>query len=68
MLLVWSFANPVPKEVLEKAFSNFGKLERMKNVKDYAFIHSGECAGVLKGRQKWQRFRIENRIFLTDQM
>lgn len=27
------------EELLEKTFSQFGKLERVKKLKDYAFVH-----------------------------
>ena len=42
MLFVRNLANTVTEEILEKAFSQFGKLERVKKLKDYAFIHFDE--------------------------
>lgn len=39
MLFVRNLATPVTEELLEKTFSQFGKLERVKKLKDYAFVH-----------------------------
>lgn len=39
MLFVRKLAAPVTEELLEKTFSQFGKLERVKKLKDYAFVH-----------------------------
>lgn len=48
MLFVRNLANSVTEEILEKAFSQFGKLERVKKLKDYAFIHFDERDGAVK--------------------
>lgn len=48
MLFVRNLANTVTEEILEKAFSQFGKLERVKKLKDYAFIHFDERDGAVK--------------------
>lgn len=39
MLFVRKLATAVTEELLEKTFSQFGKLERVKKLKDYAFVH-----------------------------
>lgn len=43
-----NLANGVTEELLEKSFSEFGKLERVKKLKDYAFIHFEERDGAVK--------------------
>lgn len=48
MLFVRNLASSVTEELLEKAFSQFGKLERVKKLKDYAFIHFEERDGAVK--------------------
>ncbi len=51
MLFVRNLANSVTEEILEKAFGQFGKLERVKKLKDYAFIHFDERDGAVKVRR-----------------
>lgn len=48
MLFVRNLANGVTEEILDKSFSQFGKLERVKKLKDYAFIHFEERDGAVK--------------------
>ncbi|XP_034534463.1 heterogeneous nuclear ribonucleoprotein Q-like [Notolabrus celidotus] len=48
VLFVRNLANSVTEEILETAFSEFGKLERVKKLKDYAFIHFEERDGAVK--------------------
>lgn len=48
VLFVRNLANGVTEETLEKAFGEFGKLERVKKLKDYAFIHFEERDGAVK--------------------
>lgn len=48
MLFVRNLANSVTEEILEKAFSDYGSLERVKKLKDYAFIHFEERDGAVK--------------------
>uniref|UniRef100_A0A671RH26 Heterogeneous nuclear ribonucleoprotein Q-like n=1 Tax=Sinocyclocheilus anshuiensis TaxID=1608454 RepID=A0A671RH26_9TELE len=48
VLFVRNLANSVTEEILEKAFGQFGKLERVKKLKDYAFIHYDERDGAVK--------------------
>uniref|UniRef100_A0A2I3GQE7 RRM domain-containing protein n=1 Tax=Nomascus leucogenys TaxID=61853 RepID=A0A2I3GQE7_NOMLE len=55
VLFVHNLANTVTEEILEKAFSQFGKLERVKKLKDYAFIHFGEKGKKEKLRGKQQK-------------
>lgn len=52
VLFVRNLANTVTEEILEKSFSQFGKLERVKKLKDYAFIHFDERDGAVKVN-KW---------------
>lgn len=47
-MFVRNLANTVTEEILEKAFSQFGKLERVKKLKDYPFIHFDERDGAVK--------------------
>lgn len=48
VLFVRNLANGVTEELLENSFSQFGKLERVKKLKDYAFIHFEERDGAVK--------------------
>ncbi|KAL6477597.1 hypothetical protein MHYP_G00134320 [Metynnis hypsauchen] len=48
VLFVRNLASTVSEELLEKTFSQFGKLERVKKLKDYAFIHFEERDGAVK--------------------
>lgn len=49
-MFVRNLANSVTEEILETAFGQFGKLERVKKLKDYAFIHYDERDGAVKVR------------------
>uniref|UniRef100_A0A8C9WET5 Synaptotagmin binding cytoplasmic RNA interacting protein n=1 Tax=Scleropages formosus TaxID=113540 RepID=A0A8C9WET5_SCLFO len=48
VLFVRNLASTVTEEILEKTFSQFGKLERVKKLKDYAFIHFDERDSAVK--------------------
>lgn len=48
VLFVRNLASTVTEETLEKTFSQFGKLERVKKLKDYAFIHFEERDAAVK--------------------
>ncbi|KAJ8270815.1 hypothetical protein GJAV_G00119590 [Gymnothorax javanicus] len=48
VLFVRNLASTVTEEILEKTFTQFGKLERVKKLKDYAFIHFDEREGAVK--------------------
>lgn len=48
VLFVRNLANNVTEDILEKTFSQFGKLERVKKLKDYAFVHFEERDGAVK--------------------
>uniref|UniRef100_A0A8C9WBT8 Synaptotagmin binding cytoplasmic RNA interacting protein n=1 Tax=Scleropages formosus TaxID=113540 RepID=A0A8C9WBT8_SCLFO len=50
VLFVRNLASTVTEEILEKTFSQFGKLERVKKLKDYAFIHFDERDSAVKVR------------------
>lgn len=47
-MFVRNLSNGVTEEILEKTFGQFGKLERVKKLKDYAFIHFDERDGAVK--------------------
>ncbi|KAJ8288638.1 hypothetical protein COCON_G00012970 [Conger conger] len=48
VLFVRNLASTVTEEILEKTFTQFGKLERVKKLKDYAFIHFNDRDGAVK--------------------
>ncbi|XP_072304134.1 heterogeneous nuclear ribonucleoprotein R-like isoform X2 [Eucyclogobius newberryi] len=48
VLFVRKLASAVTEELLEKTFSQFGKLERVKKLKDYAFVHFEERDAAVK--------------------
>uniref|UniRef100_A0AAQ4PD66 Heterogeneous nuclear ribonucleoprotein R n=1 Tax=Gasterosteus aculeatus aculeatus TaxID=481459 RepID=A0AAQ4PD66_GASAC len=48
VLFVRKLATAVTEELLEKTFSQFGKLERVKKLKDYAFVHFEERDSAVK--------------------
>ncbi|RXM97244.1 Heterogeneous nuclear ribonucleoprotein R [Acipenser ruthenus] len=51
VLFVRNLATPVTEELLEKTFSEFGKLERVKKLKDYAFVHFEDRNAAVKAMQ-----------------
>ncbi|XP_075058831.1 heterogeneous nuclear ribonucleoprotein Q isoform X7 [Mixophyes fleayi] len=59
VLFVRNLANTVTEEILEKAFGNFGKLERVKKLKDYAFIHFDERVGAVKAMEEMNGKELE---------
>lgn len=59
MLFVRKLATAVTEELLEKTFSQFGKLERVKKLKDYAFVHFEERDAAVKVRRS-----VRNPAFL----
>ncbi|XP_077366078.1 heterogeneous nuclear ribonucleoprotein Q-like isoform X2 [Festucalex cinctus] len=48
VLFVRNLANSVTEEILETSFSQFGKVDRVKKLKDYAFVHFEERDGAVK--------------------
>uniref|UniRef100_A0A8C2ALQ4 Heterogeneous nuclear ribonucleoprotein R n=1 Tax=Cyprinus carpio TaxID=7962 RepID=A0A8C2ALQ4_CYPCA len=52
VLFVRKLATPVTEELLESTFSQFGKLERVKKLKDYAFVHFEERDAAVKAMQE----------------
>ncbi|XP_053718116.1 heterogeneous nuclear ribonucleoprotein R-like isoform X2 [Synchiropus splendidus] len=48
VLFVRKLATAVTEELLESTFSQFGKLERVKKLKDYAFVHFEERNAAVK--------------------
>lgn len=61
VLFVRNLANSVTEEILEKSFSEYGNLERVKKLKDYAFIHFEERDGAVKVGLPLISVRWENR-------
>ncbi|XP_036066374.1 heterogeneous nuclear ribonucleoprotein Q isoform X2 [Oryzias melastigma] len=59
VLFVRNLANSVTEEILEKAFSAFGKLERVKKLKDYAFVHFEEREGAVKALDEMNGKELE---------
>uniref|UniRef100_A0A8C8E1Y9 Synaptotagmin binding, cytoplasmic RNA interacting protein n=1 Tax=Oryzias sinensis TaxID=183150 RepID=A0A8C8E1Y9_9TELE len=59
VLFVRNLANSVTEEILEKSFSAFGKLERVKKLKDYAFIHFEEREGAVKALDEMNGKELE---------
>ncbi|KAF3703222.1 Heterogeneous nuclear ribonucleoprotein Q [Channa argus] len=59
VLFVRNLANGVTEEILEKCFSEFGKLERVKKLKDYAFIHFEERDGAVKALEEMNGKELE---------
>uniref|UniRef100_A0A672GKR9 Synaptotagmin binding, cytoplasmic RNA interacting protein n=1 Tax=Salarias fasciatus TaxID=181472 RepID=A0A672GKR9_SALFA len=59
VLFVRNLANSVTEEILEKSFSQFGKLERVKKLKDYAFIHFEERDGAVKALEEMNGKELE---------
>uniref|UniRef100_A0A8C9TL88 Synaptotagmin binding cytoplasmic RNA interacting protein n=1 Tax=Scleropages formosus TaxID=113540 RepID=A0A8C9TL88_SCLFO len=48
VLFVRNLASTVTEEILEKTFSQFGKVDRVKKLKDYAFVHFDDRDGAVK--------------------
>ncbi|KAM4679928.1 heterogeneous nuclear ribonucleoprotein Q isoform 12-T14 [Amazona ochrocephala] len=67
VLFVRNLANTVTEEILEKAFSQFGKLERVKKLKDYAFIHFDERDGAVKEQNDFFSVVWNKYLFLFDE-
>ncbi|XP_070705449.1 heterogeneous nuclear ribonucleoprotein Q isoform X2 [Pempheris klunzingeri] len=59
VLFVRNLANGVTEEILEKSFSEFGTLERVKKLKDYAFIHFEERDGAVKALEEMNGKELE---------
>ncbi|XP_023250129.1 heterogeneous nuclear ribonucleoprotein Q isoform X5 [Seriola lalandi dorsalis] len=59
VLFVRNLANGVTEEILEKSFSEFGNLERVKKLKDYAFIHFEERDGAVKALEEMNGKELE---------
>ncbi|KAK7879654.1 hypothetical protein WMY93_033637 [Mugilogobius chulae] len=59
VLFVRNLANGVTEEALETAFGEFGKLERVKKLKDYAFIHFEERDGAVKALEEMNGKELE---------
>ncbi|XP_069091681.1 heterogeneous nuclear ribonucleoprotein Q isoform X7 [Pleurodeles waltl] len=59
VLFVRNLANTVTEEILEKAFSQYGKLERVKKLKDYAFIHFDERDGAVRALEEMNGKDVE---------
>uniref|UniRef100_A0A9J8DA51 Heterogeneous nuclear ribonucleoprotein R n=1 Tax=Cyprinus carpio carpio TaxID=630221 RepID=A0A9J8DA51_CYPCA len=56
VLFVRKLATPVTEELLESTFSQFGKLERVKKLKDYAFVHFEERDAAVKVKRRYDEY------------
>ncbi|KAG7257012.1 hypothetical protein CRUP_028916, partial [Coryphaenoides rupestris] len=56
VLFVRNLSNGVTEELLEQAFGRYGKLERVKKLKDYAFIHFEERDGAVKALEEYDDY------------
>ncbi|MBW03804.1 Heterogeneous nuclear ribonucleoprotein R, partial [Eschrichtius robustus] len=59
VLFVRNLATTVTEEILEKSFSEFGKLERVKKLKDYAFVHFEDRGAAVKATDEMNGKEIE---------
>lgn len=59
VLFVRNLATTVTEEILEKSFSEFGKLERVKKLKDYAFVHFEDRGAAIKAMDEMNGKEIE---------
>ncbi|KAL0967300.1 hypothetical protein UPYG_G00250470 [Umbra pygmaea] len=59
VLFVRNLANSVTEEILEKAFGQYGKLERVKKLKDYAFVHFEERDSAVKALAEMNGSELE---------
>ena len=59
VLFVRNLATTVTEEILEKSFSEFGKLERVKKFKDYAFVHFEDRVAAVKAMDEMNGKEIE---------
>ncbi|KAI4799825.1 hypothetical protein KUCAC02_016625, partial [Chaenocephalus aceratus] len=59
VLFVRNLSAGVTEELLETSFSEFGKLERVKKLKDYAFIHFEERDGAVKALEEMNGKEME---------
>ncbi|XP_015341024.1 heterogeneous nuclear ribonucleoprotein R [Marmota marmota marmota] len=59
VLFVRNLATTVTEEILEKSFSEFGKLERVKKLKDYAFVHFEDRGAAVKAMDEMNGKEIE---------
>uniref|UniRef100_A0A8C0D3B4 RRM domain-containing protein n=1 Tax=Balaenoptera musculus TaxID=9771 RepID=A0A8C0D3B4_BALMU len=59
VLFVRNLATTVTEEILEKSFSEFGRLERVKKLKDYAFVHFEDRGAAVKAMDEMNGKEIE---------
>ncbi|XP_004911637.1 heterogeneous nuclear ribonucleoprotein R isoform X1 [Xenopus tropicalis] len=59
VLFVRNLSSTVTEEILEKAFSVFGKLERVKKLKDYAFVHFDERDAAVRAMDEMNGTELE---------
>ncbi|KAM4633383.1 heterogeneous nuclear ribonucleoprotein Q isoform 2-T4 [Polymixia lowei] len=59
VLFVRNLANGVTEEILVQSFGQFGKLERVKKLKDYAFIHFDERDCAVKALEEMNGKELE---------
>ncbi|XP_078279443.1 heterogeneous nuclear ribonucleoprotein R isoform X3 [Rhinoraja longicauda] len=59
VLFVRNLASSVTEDILEKTFSQFGKLERVKKLKDYAFVHFEDRDSAVKAMREMNGREVE---------
>uniref|UniRef100_H0XUF6 RRM domain-containing protein n=1 Tax=Otolemur garnettii TaxID=30611 RepID=H0XUF6_OTOGA len=62
VLFVRNLATTVTEEILEKSFSEFEKLERVKKLKDYAFVYFKDRGAAVKAMDEIKGKEIEGGI------
>lgn len=62
VLYIRNIKEAVTEEKLTELFTEFGGLERVKKVKDYAFIHFNEREDCLKAMEAWNGKELEGTI------
>ncbi|CAI5438339.1 unnamed protein product [Caenorhabditis angaria] len=59
VLYVRNVKESITEEKLTELFKEFGELERVKKVKDYAFIHFNERENCMKALEEWNGKELE---------
>ncbi|CAB3410825.1 unnamed protein product [Caenorhabditis bovis] len=62
VLYIRNIKEAVTEEKLTEIFKEFGELERVKKVKDYAFIHFNEREDCLKAMEAWNGKELEGTV------
>lgn len=67
VLYVRNLVADVSEEQLREHFEKYGPVERVKKIKDYAFVHFSERDHALKGEFNFinqNSFRLENELII----